>query len=110
MTLTEIEALLEATTPGEWELVKDYTGGPKRTWWEIRSGRRPVVQAAEYIRHRDGEEETNCGVWMAEADGKFLAASKAIVLQLLAENKKLQRKLNAAEYNLEYEREFGDGL
>lgn len=27
-----------------------------------------------------------------------------------AANKKLQRKLNAAEYNLEYEREFGDGL
>lgn len=95
MTLAEIEAMLEATTPGEWELVKDYAGGPKRSWWEIRSGRRPVVQCAEFTRHRDGEEEVNSGVQMSEADAKFLAASKAIVLQLLSERRQLMDKLDA---------------
>lgn len=89
MTLAEIEAMLEATTPGDWELVKDYAGGTKRSWWEIRSGRRPVVQSAEYTRHRDGEAEVNCGVQMTEADAQFLAASKAIVLQLLSERRQL---------------------
>lgn len=93
MTLSEIEAMLEATTPGDWTLVQDATGGPKRSWWEIRSGRRPVVHSAEFTRHRGGEDEFYSGVQMTEADAQFLASSKAIVRQLLAEKRQLMADL-----------------
>lgn len=93
LLLAEIDALrgeverAKAATQAEWASSLDRDGGTFAVdWREIYSDNgKPVVFAASYDRHNNGETETHCGVRIKAEDAEHIAAfSPPTVLALLA--------------------------
>jgi hypothetical protein len=95
--LLQIEALLEAATPGPWSVTvtrEDDTSEfhdplvpPVRWDWEIGTEDSVVIDGIEY-----GRPEVDPSANLA-----FIAASPAIVAELLAEVKRLREDLDRAQ-------------
>ena len=86
-------ARCDAATDGPWTARRD-TSEPRKEWREIDAGRKRVVGGDWYERHRLGETETHCGVFLSEQNADFIAHARTdlpAALDLLDEVERLAR-------------------
>jgi hypothetical protein len=82
--IAALRALCDAAAPGEWRVfARPIQAG--RDWREIVSDTgRWIVRADSFTRTRDGESVEYSGVYMAEADARYMVAAVNAIPSLLA--------------------------